>query len=58
MLRKENAAFPFCSPRCKQRDLGKWFTGAYAVPGPAVSESELEQSELRKLPRDDDEQPN
>jgi endogenous inhibitor of DNA gyrase (YacG/DUF329 family) len=23
---------PFCSPRCREVDLNKWFTGAYAVP--------------------------
>jgi endogenous inhibitor of DNA gyrase (YacG/DUF329 family) len=23
---------PFCSDRCRQVDLGRWLTGAYAVP--------------------------
>ncbi|MFK7754008.1 MAG: DNA gyrase inhibitor YacG [Sedimentitalea sp.] len=23
---------PFCSARCADLDLGKWLTGAYAVP--------------------------
>ncbi len=23
---------PFCSRRCADRDLGRWFTGSYAVP--------------------------
>jgi endogenous inhibitor of DNA gyrase (YacG/DUF329 family) len=31
--RSENPAFPFCSPRCRAVDLGKWFTGAYRAPG-------------------------
>lgn len=31
--RSQNRAFPFCSPRCRAIDLGKWFTGTYAVPG-------------------------
>lgn len=31
--RAQNAAFPFCSPRCRAIDLGKWFIGEYAVPG-------------------------
>jgi endogenous inhibitor of DNA gyrase (YacG/DUF329 family) len=22
---------PFCSERCRQVDLGRWFTGAYAL---------------------------
>ncbi|MHB1157372.1 MAG: tRNA (adenosine(37)-N6)-threonylcarbamoyltransferase complex ATPase subunit type 1 TsaE [Phycisphaerales bacterium] len=25
------ATFPFCSARCKQVDLGRWFTGAYRI---------------------------
>ncbi len=25
---------PFCSKRCADVDLGRWFTGAYAIPGP------------------------
>jgi len=25
---------PFCSARCAEIDLGRWFTGAYRVPGP------------------------
>ena len=27
---------PFCSKRCADIDLGKWFSGAYAVPGEPV----------------------
>ena len=23
---------PFCSPRCREIDLGRWFSGVYAVP--------------------------
>jgi len=23
---------PFCSPRCRQVDLGRWLAGDYAVP--------------------------
>lgn len=26
---------PFCSKRCADVDLQKWFTGSYAVPGEA-----------------------
>jgi endogenous inhibitor of DNA gyrase (YacG/DUF329 family) len=25
---------PFCSARCRDIDLGRWFTEGYAVPGP------------------------
>ena len=30
--RAENAAFPFCSARCKQVELGKWLNEEYRVP--------------------------
>ena len=30
--RNENKAFPFCSPRCKTIDLGKWLNEEYRVP--------------------------
>ena len=33
---------PFCSRRCADVDLGKWLTGAYAVP----SQDEDEDEEL------------
>ena len=25
---------PFCSSRCRDRDLARWFNEGYAVPGP------------------------
>ena len=28
----ENAARPFCSPRCKNNDFGAWASERYAVP--------------------------
>jgi endogenous inhibitor of DNA gyrase (YacG/DUF329 family) len=30
--RAENKAAPFCTPRCKAVDLGKWLDEAYRVP--------------------------
>ncbi|MBH5323113.1 DNA gyrase inhibitor YacG [Aurantiacibacter sediminis] len=30
---------PFCSERCRDKDLAQWFTDGYAVPGePAAPE--------------------
>jgi uncharacterized protein len=29
---KLGSTFPFCSDRCKLRDLGKWLSGAYQIP--------------------------
>ncbi len=31
---------PFCSRRCADIDLGKWLTGAYAIPEEAESDRE------------------
>ena len=30
--RGDNEVFPFCSPRCKTIDLGKWLSEEYRVP--------------------------
>jgi endogenous inhibitor of DNA gyrase (YacG/DUF329 family) len=27
---------PFCSRRCADIDLGRWFKGDYVIPGPAA----------------------
>lgn len=32
---------PFCSVRCKDRDLARWFSDSYAVPGPPVDPEDL-----------------
>jgi len=31
---------PFCSARCADIDLGRWFSGAYAVPVPPELDSD------------------
>jgi endogenous inhibitor of DNA gyrase (YacG/DUF329 family) len=33
---------PFCSARCADVDLGRWFTGAYRLPGAPVAAEESE----------------
>ena len=38
--RKENPSFPFCSPRCRAVDLGKWLGEEYRVPTRHVEEDE------------------
>ena len=30
---REEAFKPFCSKRCADVDLGRWFGGRYAIPG-------------------------
>ena len=32
---------PFCSQRCRDRDLAQWFGDGYSVPGPAASPEEI-----------------
>lgn len=32
---------PFCSARCRDRDLAQWFGEGYAVPGPPATPEEL-----------------
>lgn len=32
---------PFCSLRCKDRDLARWFGDGYAVPGKPASPEDL-----------------
>ncbi len=36
---------PFCSIRCKDRDLSQWFGDGYAVPGRAVDPEEIAAQE-------------
>jgi len=38
--RADNVAFPFCSPRCKQVDLGQWLKEAYRLPVDAAETEE------------------
>ena len=37
--------FPFCSARCRERDLGNWATEKYKVAAPNMDESELDEPE-------------
>ena len=41
---------PFCSQRCADLDLGRWFTGAYAVPSTDPDDIEAAQEALEDLP--------
>lgn len=33
--------FPFCSQRCKDRDLAQWFGDGYALPGERVNPEDI-----------------
>jgi endogenous inhibitor of DNA gyrase (YacG/DUF329 family) len=48
---EKNAEFPFCSERCKERDLGNWASEKYVVSEPIFDEDD---EELSELPNPDD----
>ncbi len=39
-VKSSDAEFPFCSPRCRTIDLGKWASGEYVVPSPLTDAEE------------------
>lgn len=41
---------PFCSQRCRDRDLAQWFGDGYAVPGRPALPDEIEQEVARSDP--------
>jgi endogenous inhibitor of DNA gyrase (YacG/DUF329 family) len=45
---------PFCSGRCKDVDLNRWFKGAYAIPAAesADDSGEQERADTRERTRD------
>ena len=49
--RDQNAAFPFCSERCRLIDLGAWLDERYRVPGEAVDGESLPPAEDDKPSR-------
>jgi hypothetical protein len=38
---------PFCSQRCRDKDLARWFADSYAVPGPPADPEELARNDWR-----------
>jgi endogenous inhibitor of DNA gyrase (YacG/DUF329 family) len=54
-----NEDFPFCSERCRDRDLGNWATEKYVVSEPVFDMSELdaakEPGEQKAVYEDEDE---
>jgi endogenous inhibitor of DNA gyrase (YacG/DUF329 family) len=50
------ADFPFCSERCRDRDLGNWASEKYAVSEAVFNEEDVTDSKQNTivLPLDDD----
>jgi endogenous inhibitor of DNA gyrase (YacG/DUF329 family) len=42
---KVHADFPFCSERCRDRDLGNWASEKYVVSEPIFTEDDVAESE-------------
>jgi len=51
-----HADFPFCSERCRDRDLGNWASENYVVSEPVFTEEEIPEGEGKTivLPLDTD----
>jgi hypothetical protein len=41
--------FPFCSERCRDRDLGNWASEKYVVSEPIFDEEELIEGERKTI---------
>ena len=44
----EQSFRPFCSKRCADIDLAKWFSGSYAIPANDPEDLEELESQLRQ----------
>jgi endogenous inhibitor of DNA gyrase (YacG/DUF329 family) len=44
-----HADFPFCSERCRERDLGNWASEKYVVSEPIFTEEEATQGEPKTI---------
>ena len=42
---RSEAHSPFCSARCRDRDLAQWFNEGYAVPGAPVDPEAIAQGD-------------
>ena len=44
----ETAFRPFCSKRCADVDLARWFSGGYAIPADNPEDAEELENQLRQ----------
>jgi hypothetical protein len=44
-----HADFPFCSERCRERDLGNWASEKYVVSDPIFDEEEITEGERKTI---------
>ncbi|MDP5086492.1 MAG: DNA gyrase inhibitor YacG [Yoonia sp.] len=48
----ETAFRPFCSKRCADIDLARWFSGGYAIPADNPDDAEELENQLQQADRD------
>lgn len=46
-----NRAYPFCSPRCRQIDLGRWLSEDYRIPEAEPSSGGASQPSSTRPPK-------
>ena len=46
---EKDADFPFCSDRCRQKDLGNWATEKYVVSEPIFNEDDLADKDEKTI---------
>ncbi|HEY6265198.1 MAG TPA: DNA gyrase inhibitor YacG [Candidatus Acidoferrum sp.] len=44
-----HADFPFCSERCRERDLGNWASEKYVVSEPIFTEEDAQEGERNTI---------
>jgi endogenous inhibitor of DNA gyrase (YacG/DUF329 family) len=44
-----HADFPFCSERCRERDLGNWASEKYVVSEPIFNEDDSEEGDRKTI---------
>lgn len=49
---EKDAEFPFCSERCRERDLGNWATEKYVVSEPVFNEDDLADGDAKTFKLD------
>lgn len=50
-VRRTDPEFPFCSPRCRTIDLGKWASGAYVISSPLNQADQTGEADYALQPR-------
>lgn len=50
-VRRADPDFPFCSPRCRTIDLGKWASGAYVISSPLNQADQTGEADYALQPR-------